>query len=301
MAAPTAAQAWGRRHPTAAHFAASAAAVGGATFATNGIDVVKVRQQLAAGAAPRHLLAVGAALVRAEGPAALLAGAGPAVARGVAYGGLRIGLYAPLRDALAPPGAEPGLFAKIGAGSVAGAGAAALANPTDLVKTRMQAAGAGRAGAMAVAAAVAREGGARALWRGTTPSAARAGLLTAAQCATYDEAKAAVVARAGWAPEALRTHFAASALAGLVTTTVTAPVDMVKTRMFAAAAGGAGAGGAAAAAEGPLAVAAGIVRREGAAALFRGWGANWARQGPMTTLIMLGNEALRPRLGLAGV
>jgi solute carrier family 25 uncoupling protein 8/9 len=168
-----------------------------------------------------------------------------------------------------------------------GAVAAGLCNPTDLVKTRMQAAGAGGAGPVAVAAAAVRARGWRSLWQGSSPSMARAALLTAAQCATYDEVKRLFVTRLGWA-DGVGTHLAVSGVAGLVTTTVTAPADMIKTNMFAEGA----------AYRGPWDCAADICRRQGARGLFRGWGANWARQGPMTTAVFVVSEALRPALGL---
>ena len=41
-----------------------------------------------------------------------------------------------------------------------------------------------------------------------------------------------------------------------------------------------------------------IVRRQGVRGLFKGFGANWARQGPMTTAVFVVSEAIRPVLGL---
>lgn len=77
---------FGVRHPVAAGFAASAISVGTATFLTNWVDVIKVRQQLA-GAEGKHLLATGISVVREEGALALYRGVTPAVARGLLYGG----------------------------------------------------------------------------------------------------------------------------------------------------------------------------------------------------------------------
>lgn len=59
----------------------------------------------------------------------------------------------------------------------------------------------------------------------------RAGVLTAAQCATYDEAKKAWMVLTG-GDDSLSTHVGASMISGLVTTTLTAPVDVIKTNMF---------------------------------------------------------------------
>lgn len=59
----------------------------------------------------------------------------------------------------------------------------------------------------------------------------RAAVLTAAQCATYDEAKKAWMLLVGGG-DSLSTHVGASMVSGLVTTTLTAPVDVIKTNMF---------------------------------------------------------------------
>jgi hypothetical protein len=61
---------------------------------------------------------------------------------------------------------------------------------------------------------------------------ARASLLTASQCATYDEAKRGVMAATGWGASHLGTHLLAASATGLVTTTITNPADVVKTMMF---------------------------------------------------------------------
>lgn len=60
---------------------------------------------------------------------------------------------------------------------------------------------------------------------------ARAAVLTAAQCATYNEAKIMWM-NATNGGDTLSTHVGASMISGLVTTTLTAPVDVIKTNMF---------------------------------------------------------------------
>lgn len=62
-------------------------------------------------------------------------------------------------------------------------------------------------------------------------SQTRAAVLTAAQCATYDEVKQAWMRLTGWG-DAFPTHLASSLATGLVTTTITSPVDVIKTHMF---------------------------------------------------------------------
>ena len=58
------------------------------------------------------------------------------------FAGLRMGLYVPVRNAISgelKPGENPTLITKISAGIVTGAFAISVANPTDVVKIRLQA------------------------------------------------------------------------------------------------------------------------------------------------------------------
>ena len=70
-------------------------------------------------------------------------------------------------------------------------------------------------------------------------SMTRSAVLTASQCATYDEVKRLVRRWTGLS-DGVGTHFLASMLAGLVTTTATNPVDMIKTQLYMDAGGGKG-------------------------------------------------------------
>lgn len=62
----------------------------------------------------------------------------------------------------------------------------------------------------------------------------RAAVLTASQCATYDEIKQVIMKVTGMGNH-FGTHISASMVTGLVTTTATAPVDVIKTHMFVGA------------------------------------------------------------------
>ena len=110
------------------------------------VDVVKTRLQMD-GAGSANKLYNGSVdcalkLTKAEGTSALFKGLPPALLRQSTYGSLRYGLYGPMRDSLgvAPgtPKSEIPLWKKIVAGGGSGALASAVANPTDLVKVRLQ-------------------------------------------------------------------------------------------------------------------------------------------------------------------
>jgi solute carrier family 25 (mitochondrial uncoupling protein), member 8/9 len=128
------------------------------------------------------------------------------------------------------------------------------------------------------------------LWRGTVPSMARASLLTASQCATYDVVKQQVVTNMGGV-DSLPTQVTAGAITGIITTTITSPADLLKTKMFAMAPGGATCGGL-------IATTAQLIRDGGAGVFFKGWMANYARLGPQTLIIFLVSEQLRYFFGL---
>lgn len=114
------------------------------------LDTAKVRLQLQSSASAAtqkyrgmaHTIGV---VAREEGLVALWKGFGPGMQRQVLYGGLRIGAYEPVRNAICKlvgqDEKEASLGVKIIAGLLTGAGAIAIASPTDLVKVRMQSQG----------------------------------------------------------------------------------------------------------------------------------------------------------------
>ncbi|PNW81722.1 hypothetical protein CHLRE_06g257550v5 [Chlamydomonas reinhardtii] len=301
----------------------SGISVGGATCATNPLDVIKTRLQLndrkATPGAPRPgLIKTGVNIVRHEGAFALWNGLPPAVARGFLYGGMRLGLYEPCKGLLLAAGqlaaptpsalpttssspssatsapqsaAAAGVGLKVAAGLASGALAAGLTSPTELIKTRLQAKDNTSRGTLEVIRTVVKSDGVQGLWRGAVPSMVRAALLTASQVATYDSVKREII-RAGGGSDSVWTHVAASGVTGLVTTTVTNPVDVVKTHMFVSGAG---------ARKGILQTTMAILYNDGILGFMKGWTASYARLGPQTVFIFLISEGLRKALGLEGL
>jgi len=124
---------------------ASAAAMWAETV-TIPADTAKVRLQIqtvAAGETPKYNGIAGTIRIIAaeEGAAKLWNGLVPGLQRQFLFAGLRIGLYVPIRDMITgplPEGVNPSLLQKVGAGVCTGAIAITVANPTDLVKIKMQ-------------------------------------------------------------------------------------------------------------------------------------------------------------------
>eukprot|EP00195_Chlamydomonas_chlamydogama_P006491 CAMPEP_0202901760 /NCGR_PEP_ID=MMETSP1392-20130828/14521_1 /ASSEMBLY_ACC=CAM_ASM_000868 /TAXON_ID=225041 /ORGANISM="Chlamydomonas chlamydogama, Strain SAG 11-48b" /LENGTH=313 /DNA_ID=CAMNT_0049588371 /DNA_START=335 /DNA_END=1276 /DNA_ORIENTATION=+ len=275
----------------------SGISVGCANTATNPLDVVKVRLQLERnrlgdGAKPPGMVRTGINVVRNEGVTALWSGLGPSLARGFFFGGARLGLYTPIKAAIAGDGKQT-LELKVLSGSLSGGLAAAVTSPIELIKTRLQAAGRNPGApntSMGVIRHVVNADGVVGLWKGAMPGLVRSAILTAAQCATYDEVKRAVMQQTGW-KDSIELHLVSSMIAGLVTTTITNPLDVIKTRMFV---GGAKYSGA-------VACAADVWRKEGAIGFMKGWSASYARLGPHTVIMFLCAERLRRYAGLQGL
>jgi len=82
-----------------------------------------------------------------EGPLALWGGLSAGLQRQVIFAGLRVGLYVPIRDFITGPleeGQFPSLFQKILTAFTTGFIAITVANPTDLVKVKLQGQGVGK-------------------------------------------------------------------------------------------------------------------------------------------------------------
>lgn len=128
------------------------------------------------------------------------------------------------------------------------------------------------------------EEGALGLWNGVTLATARSAVLTASQCATYDEVKHCLI-RITPLQDNFYTHLASSMITGLVSTTITTPIDVAKTQLM---------------------VRGGSFRieylyKEGLSGLFKGWGASYMRLGPQTTIIFITLEFLRNSLGMGSL
>jgi hypothetical protein len=156
------------------------------------LDFVKVRMQLQgelAVAGPPRLSVVQmvVSVVRNEGVAAFFDGLPAAQLRQATYGGLCFASYPYIRDRLNPNPAsrDAPVWCRIVAGAVAGGSAAALANPTDVTKVRLQADGRLRMRGLAprytstwdALTTIWRTEGPRAFYRGTIPNMSRAAVV----------------------------------------------------------------------------------------------------------------------------
>ena len=271
----------------------SGVSVACATATTNPIDVVKVRMQALnttnAKNANNNMLQTFRLVFRERGVGGFYVGLTPSLVRATTYGGLRLGLYDPIRNLVSSSQFggvdENRVTTKLLAGGCSGALAAFTLNPTELVKTRRMKGDSWQT----IKTQVGRDG-VSSLWRGSSMAASRAALLTASQVAAYGEVKRLWIQMVPNAKDDWMAHVGASAAAGLITTATTNPVDVVKTRMFIS-----GEGKKLSAKEAAMEV----VREYGALrGAMRGFTANYIRLGPQTMVTFVVAEELRKWFGL---
>ena len=131
------------------------------------------------------------------------------------------------------------------------------------------------------------------LFSGLTPNLLRWSVVGATELVGYFHAKQQLLRSAGWA-DGTHTHAAASVIAGLAATLLGSPMDALGTRMMqrqpSSAAGGGGGGVSTAQ------YALRMLRTEGVASFYKGFGLNWSRTGSFNLLLFVTYEALRKRL-----
>ena len=173
------------------------------------LDFLKVRMQLQNELLPPTeprlgVVAMALQISRSEGLGAFYAGWPAAMLRQATYGGLVFTMYTRVRDVINQWGnphatsADAPLWTRVAAGVVAGGAASALANPTDVVKVRMQADGRLRQllgtapryeGTLHALRAIGAAEGLGSFWRGAMPNMARAAVVGGIGVSAYDHTK----------------------------------------------------------------------------------------------------------------
>ncbi|KAL8509117.1 hypothetical protein ACS0TY_016345 [Phlomoides rotata] len=167
--------------------------------------------------------------------ASLWKGIVPGLHRQCLFGGLRIGLYEPVKNFYVGKdhvGDVP-LSNKIFAALTTGALGIAIANPTDLVKVRLQADGKlpqgvprRYSGALNAYSTIVRQEGVAKLWTGLGPNVARNAIINAAELASYDQVKQTILKLPGFTDNVV-THLFAGLGASFFAVCIGSPVDVV--------------------------------------------------------------------------
>lgn len=248
---------------------------------------LQLQKKTAAGpAATGGMLGTMLSIAREEGVTALWKGIVPGFHRQCLYGGLRVGLYEPVKALFVFVG-DATLLNKILAALTTGVIAIAVANPTDLVKVRLQADGKSTAvkrhysGALNAYATIVRQEGIGALWTGLGPNMARNALINAAELASYDQFKQMFLGLPGFTDN-VYTHLLAGLGAGIFAVCIGSPVDVVKSRMMGDSTY-----------RSTIDCFAKTFKNDGLAAFYKGFIANFCRVGSWNVIMFLTLEQVR--------
>ncbi|KZT39129.1 mitochondrial carrier [Sistotremastrum suecicum HHB10207 ss-3] len=241
-------------------------------------------------------------MVKNEGALSLMGGFTASMMREVSYSGIRLGAYEYFKDKIRvglDGRVHPdGLLVKIMAASAASSIGSAIANPTDLVKVRMQAyypQGRPYRTTLGAFRSVFQEGGGalmagiKSLYRGTSATTTRGVILSVSQICAYDQTKQSLKS-GGWLEEGFGLHFAASMFAGLFCSITSNPVDVIKVRLMNDKERKLG---------GIVGTLKGMLRNEGALSLWKGFSMCWARLGTHTVVTFVVFERFREWTGIA--
>lgn len=133
-----------------------------------------------------------------EGVIALYSGIKPAILRQAVYGTIKFGTYYTLKKLavergylIDPTNGEEYVWGNILCAVLAGAVSSAIANPTDVLKVRMQVNGNSveKKSLVVCFSEIYKQEGVRGLWRGVGPTANRAATIAAVELPVYDFCK----------------------------------------------------------------------------------------------------------------
>ncbi|XP_048744935.2 kidney mitochondrial carrier protein 1-like [Ostrea edulis] len=228
-----------------------------------------------------------------EGFSALYSGISPAILRQATYGTIKIGIYHSLKKMLVENPDESTLFINVGCGIVAGIVSSAVANPTDVLKVRMQAMTEikDKESMLQAFGRIYKEEGTKGLWRGVVPTAQRAAIIAGVELPVYDFSKYWIL-KTGLLGDHVGTHFISSFFAGLAGAIFSTPVDVIKTRMMNQK-NLRGKTLSSKIYSSSIDCAAQTVRTEGFLALYKGFIPIWVRLGPWNVIFFMTYEQLK--------
>lgn len=136
-------------------------------------------------------------ITKEEGIIALYSGIKPAILRQAVYGTIKFGTYYTLKKSAVERGyltdsnGEENVWGNISCAALAGAVSSAIANPTDVLKVRMQVKGNSvtQKSLAHCFKEIYKKEGVRGLWKGVGPTANRAATIAAVELPVYDFCK----------------------------------------------------------------------------------------------------------------
>ncbi|XP_068930163.1 brain mitochondrial carrier protein 1 isoform X2 [Petaurus breviceps papuanus] len=228
-------------------------------------------------------------IYREEGILALYSGIAPALLRQASYGTIKIGIYQSLKRLFVDRLEDETLLINMICGVVSGVISSTIANPTDVLKIRMQAQGSLFQGGMIGSFIdIYQQEGTRGLWRGVVPTAQRAAIVVGVELPVYDITKKHLI-MSGLLGDTIITHFVSSFSCGLAGALASNPVDVVRTRMMNQRA----IVGNVELYKGTLDGLLKTWKSEGFFALYKGFWPNWLRLGPWNIIFFITYEQLK--------
>lgn len=166
-----------------------------------------------------------------EGYKSLYCGISSAILRQATYGTIKFGTYYSLKQFVYDKwGTNDVVVLNIICAAVAGSISSAIANPTDVVKVRMQINGnVGNLSLYGCFNDVYQHEGVRGLWRGVGPTAQRAAIIAAVELPIYDFTKSKMIPLIG---DNIVNHSIASMAASIASAIASTPIDVIRTRLM---------------------------------------------------------------------
>lgn len=281
--------------PLWANFAIGGISGCSATVCVHPLDVIRIRIQTEK--AKSSFTRVASNLIKEEGLAGAYTGLSAGLVRQLTYGLTKFGAYNQLTQKVKQMNGGENyqipFVMKVGCGLTAGGLAACVGNPAEIALVRMTAdrnapveQRRGYTGVFNALGRVAREEGPATLWRGLPSHINRAALLTAAQLATFSQAKDALAPVLPFGGVGLT--FCATLVSGFCATVASLPMDVIKTRLqnmrivdgkpeFT----------------GTLDCLGKIVKAEGPSVLFKGFLPSYVKLAPYSTIALMANQQLK--------
>lgn len=209
-----------------------------AELTTFPLDTTKTRLQIQENNLKyKNFFDCGLKIYRNEGVRALYSGIAPAILRQSVYGTLKFGTYYTLKEFIVSKMyhddniPRENMLLNVVCASLSGMISSAIANPTDVLKVRMQIHGKGTNNISLFKCfyEVYYTEGLRALYRGVNQTSQRAGIISGVELPVYDYCKHMLLDSIGDQPA---NHFISAFIASLLAAITSNPFDVIRTRLM---------------------------------------------------------------------
>jgi len=257
---------------------------------THPIELVKTRMQVSG----NGLGQVISTTLKNEGVGSFWKGIVWAWGREGSYASIKLGAYAPVRDALGASGKDAGFGMKFLAGAITGGVGSIIGNPFDVLKTLAQANKGKSVPLGTLVGNMYADQGIAGFYRGLEANIMRACVLNATKMGCYDISKGYIVQATGWERKDIRTIFSSATLAGFFMTLTVSPFDRIRTSLMNQPTDSK-------LYNGFVDCAVKTIKTDGVMSLWRGFIPIWARFAPTATIQLLVIETLYGVCGLKSI